>query len=191
MKKFIILLGLILIFQINCKKIEETPQLKQNKVISAFFKFSGTYENKKIPSFRLNINVKEDNSFTLNVLTPFNSLVSSMFFDNEKFVLLDLKNKKAYIQNKEPFSLEKVTGLKVDLLSLTKFFNLKYGKNPNKQYSETYDTGKIITNKLGQIIILGNDGFRAVLEPIGKPKIEKNYKFNVKIPENFKVIYVD
>lgn len=160
-------------------------------VNSALFKFEGVLNAKTLPSFRLNINSKLNKTFSINMLTPFNSLVSSMFFDGKNFVYLDMKTKTAYVDKTPPFTLKQISGIDIELFGLISFFNNNYSIDPMLDFSKEYESGKILTNKTGEIVIIGNNDFRAVLTPIGKLKKSIRMELNFIIPEKFKVIYVD
>jgi len=191
-KQLLFLILFILLFvSFSCKKINLLDDPSQSTTISGFFSFSGNDNLEKLPSFRLNINSKSDNTFLINILTPFNSLVATMFFDNKQFIFLDMKNNHAYIDKAPPYSLKQIAGIDIELRDLILFFNQHYSKNPNLNYSKDFKSGKILTNIKGEIIIIGKKNFRAVLTPIGVLKRVDDMNFNIKIPEKFKVSYVN
>jgi hypothetical protein len=192
MKNYFFITLIILTF-CSCKHVESVNAINDTpcKTVSGFFKFSGSYNGEKLPSFRLNINAKQDNSFSVNILTPFNSLVFSTFFDNTRFVILDMKEKVAYIDKTPPFTLKSILQIDADLRDLVSFFKGEYCNNIETSFNKVYKSGKIYTNKKGDIIILGNNGFKALLTPIGKLQKNKQLKLNFSINSNFKTIYVN
>ncbi len=192
MKNYLFII-IVFLTHFSCKNVKQVEPLKTLpcKTVSGFFKFSGSYNGKKLPSFRLNINAKEDNSFSVNILTPFNSLVFSAFFDNEKFVILDMKEKVAYVDTTPPFTLKNILQIDADLRDLVSFFKGEYCNNTKTSFNKVYKSGKIFTNKKGEIVILGNKGFKALLTPIGKLQKNKQLNLNFSIKDNFKTVYVN
>jgi len=177
-------IGLIFLILIEAACLKPAYR-ESGEIYSRLFSFSGKSLTQSFHSLRLFLHTDNSNKFLISVLLPTNSLVANAFFDGESFVVVDYKNKVAYIDSTPPYSLQKLLGLNVDIEKFMDFYKKCYLKK--RCNNRKFGSLKLIINERREIIGLYKGG-NFLLKPIGKPKKGYLKKLTAEIPANFRVI---
>ncbi len=177
--------GLILLLLIETACVK-APVSGKSEIYSTLFSFSAKIEDNLYHSLRIYINSDLEKKITMNILLPTNKLVANVFYDGQKLIIVDYRSRIAYIDNKKPFNLKRVTGFNIPVEAFAKFYNNCFLKK-ECNYKKAGDF-KFIVNGKSEITVLGKQG-NVLLKPLsgivkGGVKVLKEV-----IPEGFKVIY--
>ncbi len=183
LKKLRIGLALLVLIEVGCVKL---PQAGKGEVFSVLFGFSARVGENSYHSLRLYVNSDKNKRLTLNIMLPTNKLIANVFYDGKKLIIVDYKNRIAYIDNKKPFNLKRVIGFDIPVSEFVVFYNRCYLEK-GCDFKEVKGI-KFIVNGKGEIAIAGKKG-NVLLKPLSGVVKGGVASLSPTIPEGFKVVY--